>query len=162
MTDCTMDELNSLSESAEFKEYVNKRYDFEENLMSESVMWRFWKSYLDMWELFLCIIYATRSGDWELYVESIRSILPWIFAYDRQNYARYLTLHFMDLLNLEENYPSVHCEFIKGSFAVQMSSDNPFGKMEADKVIETTMNRDTKTPGETTGNNIYHMMSYTL
>ena len=157
-----MDELNSLSESAEFKEYVNKRYDFEETLMSESVMWRFWKSYLDMWELFLCIIYATRSGDWELYVESIRSILPWIFAYDRQNYARYLTLHFMDLLNLEENYPSVHCEFIKGSFAVQMSSDNPFGKMEADKVIETTMNRDTKTPGGTTGNNIYHMMSYTL
>ena len=83
-------------------------------------------------------------------------------AYDRQNYAQYLTLHFMDLFNLEENYPSVHCEFIKGSFAVQMSSDNPFGKMEADKVIETTMNRDTKTPGGTTGNNIYHMMSYTL
>ena len=161
MTDCTLDELNSLSESAEFKEYVNKLYDFGEALMSGSVMWRFWKSYLDMWELFLCIIYATRSGDWEVYVESIRSILPWVFAYDRQNYARYLTLHFMDLLNLEENYPSVHCEFIKGSFAVQMSSDNPFGKMEADKVIETTMNRDTKTPGGTTGNNIYHM-SYTL
>ena len=157
-----MDELNSLSEAAEFKEYVNKLYDFEEALMSESVMWRFWKSYLDMWELFLCIIYATRSGDWELYVESIRSILPWVFAYDRQSYARYLTLHFMNLLNLEENYPSVHCEFIKGSFAVQMSSDNPFGKMEADKVIETTMNRDIKTPGGTTGNNIYHMMSYTL
>ena len=129
MTDCTMDELNSLSESAEFKEYVNKLHDFEEALMSESVMWRFWKSYLDMWELFLCIIYATRSGDWELYVESIRSILLWVFAYDRQNYARYPTLHFMDLLNLEENYPSVHCEFIKSSFAVQMSSDNPFGKM---------------------------------
>ena len=162
MTDCTIDELNSLSESAEFKEYVNKLYDFEEALMSDSVMWRFWKSYLDIWELFLCIIYATRSGDWELYVESIRSILPWVFAYDRQNYARYLTLHFMDLLNLEENYPRVHCEFIKGSFTVQMSSDNPFGKMEADKVIETTMNRDTKTIGGTTGNNIYHMMSYTL
>ena len=162
MTDCTMDELNSLSESAEFKEYVNKLYDFQEALMSESVMWRFWKSYLDMWELFLCIIYAKRSGDWELNVESIRSILPWLFAYDRQNYARYLTLYFMDLLNLEENYPSIHCEFIKGSFAVQMSSDNPFGKMEADKVIETTMNCDTKTPGGTTGNNIYHMMSYTL
>ena len=71
MTDCTMDELNSHSESAEFKEYVNKLYDFEEVLMSESVMWMFWKSYLDMWELRLCIIYATRSGDWELYVESI-------------------------------------------------------------------------------------------
>ena len=68
----------------------------------------------------------------------------------------------MDLLNLEENYPRVHCEFIKGSFTDQMSSDNPFGKMEADKVIETTMNRDTKTIGGTTGHNIYHMMSYTL
>ena len=59
-----------------------------------------------------------------------------MFAYDKQNYARYLKLHFMDLINVEENYPSVHCGFIKGGFTVQMSSRKPFGKMEDDKVIK--------------------------
>ena len=55
----------------------------------------------------------------------------------------------MDLINLEENYPSVHCGFIKGGFTVQMSSRKPFGKMEDDKVIKKTINRDTKTPSGT-------------
>ena len=31
-----------------------------------------------------------------------------------------------------------------------MSTDNPFGRIEANKFIETTINRDTKTPGGTT------------
>ena len=32
-----------------------------------------------------------------------------------------------------------------------MSTGNPFGRMEGDKVKETTANRDTKTPAGTTG-----------
>ena len=35
---------------------------------------------------------------------------------------------------------------MKGNFSVQVSANNPFGKLEADKA-----NRDTKTPGGTTG-----------
>ena len=37
-----------------------------------------------------------------------------------------------------------------GNFSVQMSDNNTFGRLEADKVIETTINKDTKTPGGTT------------
>ena len=32
-----------------------------------------------------------------------------------------------------------------------MSDINTFGRLEADKVTETTINKDTKTPGVTTG-----------
>ena len=32
-----------------------------------------------------------------------------------------------------------------------MSDNNTFGRLEADKVIETTINKDTKTPSGTTG-----------
>ena len=39
-------------------------------------------------------------------------------------------------------------QFIK--FSVQVSNTNPFGQTEGDKVIETTINRDAKTPGGTT------------
>ena len=40
---------------------------------------------------------------------------------------------------------------MKGNFLVQVSDDNPFGIFESEKVIETTINRDTKIPGGTTG-----------
>ena len=85
------------------------------------------------------------------YIESICRLLPWAFAYDRQNYARYLTLHLMKMVNLEENHRCIYDDFMKGNFFVQMSDNNTFGRLEADKVIETTINKDTKTPGGTTG-----------
>ena len=40
---------------------------------------------------------------------------------------------------------------MKGNFSVQMSDNNTFGRLEADKVIETTINKDTKTPSGITG-----------
>ena len=78
-------------------------------------------------------------------------LLPWTFTYDKHNYTRYLTFHYIEMINLEENHPSIYQEFTKGNFSVQVFDNNPFGKLEADKVIETTINRDTKTPGGTTG-----------
>ena len=58
------------------------------------------------------------------------------FAYDRHNYARYLTFQYIEMINLEENHPSIYQEFMKGNFSVQVSDNNPFGQLEADKVIE--------------------------
>ena len=97
------------------------------------------------------LICATRSGKWNLYIETIRTALPWFFAYDRQNYSRYLTAHYYDLLLLKDSHPEIYAEFKIGNFSVQLSEINPFARMEMDKVIETTVNKDTKTPGGTTG-----------
>ena len=55
------------------------------------------------------------------------------------------------MIVLEEDFPEVYREFMEGKFAVQLSDFNPFGKIEPDKVIEMTINRDTKTAGGTTG-----------
>ena len=74
-----------------------------------------------------------------------------VSCYDRTNYSRCLTVHHQDLLCLEKEFPEVYAEFERGNFSVQVSNTNPFGGKEADKTIETTINRDTKTPGRTTG-----------
>ena len=84
-------------------------------------------------------------------MEPLRSTLPWLFVYDRTNYSIYLTAHYTDLLTIENAHPDVYNDFQKGQFSVQISEKNTFGCMEADKVIETTINKDTKTPGGTTG-----------
>ena len=55
------------------------------------------------------------------------------------------------MLNLDRPHPSIYEEFLNGNFTVQQSLTNTFGKLETDVVIKTTMNKDTKSPGDTTG-----------
>ena len=53
------------------------------------------------------------------------------------------------MMALETSHPEV-CKDFQGQFAVQLSSNNPLGHIEADKTIETMINKDKKTPGDTT------------
>ena len=52
-----------------------------------------------------------------------------------------------EMLTLETSHPEIYQEFKKGNFSVQLSETNPFGRCEPDRVIETTINKDFKTPG---------------
>ena len=60
---------------------------------------KFSLSYLELCELLLNLIFATRSGNWKLYLACIVEVIPWTFAYDRQNYARYLIPFLNDMRN---------------------------------------------------------------
>ena len=104
-----------------------------------------------MVELLLNTIFSIRSCDWELLLECIRCILPYAFAYDNLNYARYLTGMLGDMLQLLHDFPEVRREFMKGNFAVQLTENGIFSRIETDKVIEMTLNKDSKTAGGCTG-----------
>ena len=132
-----IDDFNIVS-SKEMQEYSNKLVTFKEKLADKGDLAKFWRSFLEMCELLFNIIFATRSGHWSLYLMSLRQALPWFFAYK-------------DLVHLEKDFPDIHSEFENGNFSVQPSPENPFGRIEADEVIETTINKDTKTPSGTTG-----------
>ena len=101
-----------------------------------------------MVELLLATIYSIRSGGWEFLLECIRSIIPYAFAYDHINYSRYLTAMLGDMLMLPNDVPGIYEEFMKGNFAAQLTEKSKFSKIETDKVIEMTLNKDTKTPGK--------------
>ena len=52
-----------------------------------------------------------------------------------------------DMRSLPVTMPEVYIAFKDGHFFVQMSRNNPFGRNEADKTIENTINRDCQTGG---------------
>ena len=56
-----------------------------------------------------------------------------------------------EMFTLETSHRKIYQEFKKGKFSVQLSETNPFGRCEADRVIQTTINKETKTPGGLTG-----------
>ena len=125
-----------------------------ENFIEEGkkdATFNFWSSYLDMVENVLLFIRATREGDWQLHLASVRALLPWMFAYDRTNYARYLPVYWMEMSQLPTTHPYIYEELMKGHFGVQRQDSHGFAQVACDMSIEQTVNRDTKTRGGVKG-----------
>ena len=78
-----------------FQQYLNKlRRD--NGTMSAS-----WMSYIDLISLILDFIRASREKDWTLHLISNSNLMPWCFAYNRSNYARYLPWYLMQVLTCQ-------------------------------------------------------------
>ena len=111
----------------------------------------FWMSYIDIVEILLGLLRATREGNWELHLSCIRQMIPWCFAYDNLNYARYLSAYVSEMSHLEDDHPNILEYFKSGGFAVQIGEVNTFGRIPVDQTCEETVNKDTQTPGGTKG-----------
>ena len=72
----------------------------------------FLMSCLDMMNILFAHNRATKLGDWELHLETTRKIILWLFAYDRQNYSRYLTSYWAEMMKLKDTHPKIHQEFM--------------------------------------------------
>ncbi|KAG0725654.1 hypothetical protein GWK47_038184 [Chionoecetes opilio] len=79
-------------------------------------------------------------------MSAILHMIPWCFAYDKTNYARYLPVYYRIMSNFETTHPDVFTYFMNIGFSVQLGSHNPFGRIPVDQMIEETVNKDTKTP----------------
>lgn len=75
---------------------------------------------------------------------------PYEFAYDRPNYARFLTYYWIDMQKLLEAHPAIHKQFEDGNFAVRRQHGN-INKIPSDQAIEQTINRPQKCSGGITG-----------
>ena len=111
----------------------------------------FWMMYIDLVEILLGLIRADREGDWHLHIACIRHMIPWCFAMDKTNYARYLPVYYLQMSHLNETSPELHKYFVNGGFSVQVGDANPFGRIAVDQTLEETVNRDTQTAGGTKG-----------
>ncbi|KAL8611826.1 hypothetical protein ACOMHN_041288 [Nucella lapillus] len=81
----------------------------------------FWMTYVDIIQnILLGLIRSSSEGDWYLHLRAVRLMIPWCFAYDRLNYARYLPAYYGQMTNLAADYPEIYQAFKEGNFAVQL------------------------------------------
>ena len=64
------------------------------------------------------------TGDFELYKQSISQILGWCFILDHSYYARLLSVHLRDMVNLQTTHPDVYDMFMKGFSMVNKTNNN--------------------------------------
>ena len=124
----------------QYNKHVKKR-------STENVNYAFWSTYLELVELLLVFMRATREGNWPLHLSAAKDMVPWFFAYDRINYSRYLPVYIHEMTALRNTHPDVHHAFCEGEFVVQRRVDKGFCGTACDQVIEQTFNRDSKTKG---------------
>ena len=106
-------------------------------------------SYVDLTNLMLDFIRASRKKDWTLHLISISNLIPWCFAYNRSKYAKYLPWYLLQMTNLPTTYPDVHEYLAYGNFSTQVGNDNSFDCIPMDQAIEETINKDNQTPNGT-------------
>ena len=87
----------------------------------KAVLQSFWLSFIEMAKILLNLLTATRSGNWHLFLETIRDILPYTFAYANINYSRYLTVMLAEMVSLETENSAVYQQFMEGNFTAQLS-----------------------------------------
>ena len=88
---------------------------------------------------------------WPLHLASISDMIPWRFANDHTNCARYLPWYLKSTISLSTSYPQVNKCIEKGGLSVQLGSVNKFGRILMNQAIEETANREIKASGGTKG-----------
>lgn len=66
----------------------------------QSSTFHFWDMVLRLEILILIFIRSHREGNFPLYVETLEALVPWFFALDHTNYARWVPVHIRDMKSL--------------------------------------------------------------
>ena len=81
----------------------------------------------------LIFVRSHREKDFPLYVESLKSLIPWFFALDHQNYARWIPIHIRDMESL---HASIRQEYEECGHWVIQKTTNRFSAMPIDQAHE--------------------------
>ena len=95
----------------------------------------YWHLILSLEFDILLYVRLLRESNFLLHVQVLRNMMKWFFAFDHFNYARWLSVHLYDLMNIHLFCPDVYNEFMNGNFAYQKSG-RKFSKISPDQVHE--------------------------
>ena len=104
------------------------------DIEKERSMFFFWDMILKLEATLLSFIRSIRTGNLSAYIESMKEVLPFFFALDKFNYARWLSVHLHDLLKLKQNDPNGFKE-LEQNFVVSKSK-RQFSKVHTDQAHE--------------------------
>ena len=108
------DKLEETEQSLTFEDWKN-------TMEKKSPHFLFWGLVLHLEFTCLHLVRTFREANFALYVDAIRQILPWLFAMDHTNYARWLAVHYRDMQVLSK-YPNVYKHFSDGAFVVHKTN----------------------------------------
>ena len=77
--------------------------------------------------LVLMLIRATKENDLDLHVATLYELCPLFFTLDHNNYARYIPVYLLTLMNLDETQPGAKQLLAQNGFSVSRSASQDQG-----------------------------------
>ena len=102
---------------------------------------QFWFSYIDLVQVYRLFDRACRTNDIDLFIYALGQMIPIFFAANRPNYARWMVVYHLNLLNMHITHPGVIDTLFKGALSIRRT-DKHFSRCPVDLTLEQTVNRD--------------------
>ena len=105
-----------------------------------------WMTYMRMVDIMRNFIKSERTGDWNLHVQTLHDMLPYLAAAGHNLYTKSMHIYLQQLTHLPVKHPEVQQHFENG-FHVVRRSDQYWAGLSTDLVIEQVLMRSLKTTG---------------
>ena len=126
----------SLDEGIDPLEFETWRKQREESVPQ----FQYWSITLDFELAVLIFVRSLRERNFQLYIDSLTVLVPWFFALNHTNYARWLPVHIRDMMTLAQIHPAVAREFEAGKFVVRKTCHS-FSSLPIDQAHEQNNKR---------------------
>ena len=123
-----IESMESGSQPEELEKWCNRR-------KQESPHFKFWYTALQLELLIFICVKSLRTANFPLYIECLIQLAPWFFSLDHTHYARWLSVHIRDMINLSKIHPEIASQFNKGNFVVNKTG-RVFSSMAIDQAHE--------------------------
>ena len=80
---------------------------------------QYWTTVLALELSTLIYVRSLREANFSMHLDALTELVPWFFALDHTNYARWIPVHLRDMAELANKHPDVFTEFSNGHFTVQ-------------------------------------------
>ena len=105
-----------------------------------------WIQYLEMVDISRSFIRAERTANWELHLNALTRMLPYLAASGHNLYVKCARLYLQSMADLQTKQPDVYRKFASG-LHVARRSDRFWAGLSIDLVIEQVLMRSLKTNG---------------
>lgn len=95
--------------------------------------------YVSLIDLYLLYERSIRTCDLDLHLYAMCNICALLFAFNHQNYSRWLSLYYQKFLNMDITDPGLRDEFLNGALSIRRTSKN-FARSPIDLTLEQTIN----------------------
>ena len=107
---------------------------------------KLWLMYMHLVSILRAFLRSSRTGSWNLYLQSLREMLPFLAASGHNNYVKSLVLYLNKMDALEQTHPEIHAKFMDGLFVLRRS-DSFWAGMFTDLYIESVLMASVKSVG---------------
>lgn len=105
-----------------------------------------WFQYMDMIYILRRFIKAERTGNWELHLQTVKDMLPYLAASGHNMYVKSSRVYLQQMDNLKTTHPEV-LAFLQSGHHVIRRSDKFWAGLSSDLVIEQVLMRSLKATG---------------